>query len=85
MLNPASVFALTELVIEPSVLLTAVPPAFQFQDTKVEPLLFSPAFEPIVKPSESKESTPLTVPSAFVALDKSCFVAPLTESKIWCE
>jgi hypothetical protein len=34
-LNPASVLADTDDVIVPSVLLTAVPPAFQFQPTYV--------------------------------------------------
>ena len=55
MLNPASVFALTELVIEPSVLLTAVPPAFQFQATYVYVFVFTNDEPPNEKPSESKE------------------------------
>jgi len=39
--NPAVVFALTDDVIVPAVLLTAVPPAFQFQATNEEPELFN--------------------------------------------
>jgi hypothetical protein len=51
------VFALTWLEIVPAVLVTAAPPAFHCQATKVEPLLFNVFVRdvvPILKPLELK-------------------------------
>ena len=53
-LNPASVLTDTELVIEPSVLVTAVPPAFQHHATYGSKLALYPAWVSTVKPSLSK-------------------------------
>ena len=47
-LKPAVGFAETVEVIVPAVLLTPVPLAFQFQDTKVFPVEFQAVFVPIV-------------------------------------
>ena len=82
-LNPLVVLAETLEVIEPSVLDEAVPPANQFQPTKVEPLPFVKSSVPNVKPSLSKDvNACVSVPSACVAFDFNAFVAPLTLSNI---
>ena len=43
--KPAVVFALTELLVAPSELETAVPPAFQFHATEFVELLFRLSFD----------------------------------------
>ena len=53
--------ALTVLVMLPAVLLEPVPPAFQFQDTKLEPFWLTPVSLPNVKPLELNDVRALTL------------------------
>jgi hypothetical protein len=75
--NPAVVFALTDDVIVPAVLLTAVPPAFQFQATKVEPLPLYERLLPRENPFELKDTIVFDcVPSAPVVFVSRYVVEP---------
>ena len=79
--NPAVVFALTDEVIDPEVLLTAVPPAFHCQETSVLPAELHTAVELMLKPVDVKEvGEPEVVASAEVRFELRPLVMPRTES-----
>jgi hypothetical protein len=83
--NPLVVLAETVELIEPSVLATPVPFAFQFHDAKVSPLEFESPALPKENPSLLKDVKVFTsVLSADVRLGYIFFVAPLITSKTTC-
>ena len=85
-LNPAVVLALTVLAIEPSLLVTVEPLAFQFQATKEALFSLTAPDVPRVNPSLvivlTREALPLSSLLLFVAIYPA--PTPLTESmRIW--
>ena len=85
MLNPAAWFAETKLVIDPSVFIEDVPPAFQFQETWFLWSGLNLLSLPNANPSLLKAVKPCaTVTSFEVKFEKRVFVTPLTLSvKTW--
>ena len=84
-LHPLVVLALTDDVIEPLVLDTAVPPPFHCQPTTAEPFALPPEIDPIEKPFELNAVIEFAADcSASVLLDAKYNPVPRTESaNIW--